>query len=65
MCECILLLEFMENHPELQSGKFSKDFTFKHAEILWCEVTAELHEVPGAQKEWKKWRKVSTFLSLF
>ncbi|EFN80913.1 hypothetical protein EAI_11606, partial [Harpegnathos saltator] len=51
------IAEFMRKHPELHSGKFSATFTFKHAQKLWEKVTAELHEIPGAQKEWKQWRK--------
>ncbi|XP_071582266.1 uncharacterized protein [Temnothorax nylanderi] len=52
-----LLVEFMRKHPELQSGKFSATFNYKHAQKLWEKVTAELHKIPGAQKEWKQWRK--------
>lgn len=48
----------MGKHPELQSDKFSATFTFKHAHKLWEEVTEKLHEIPGAIKEWKQWRKV-------
>lgn len=53
------LLEFMENHPELRSGKFSQQFTFKKAQKLWLELSEKLNAYPGAQKEWKQWRKVS------
>ncbi|KYN19190.1 hypothetical protein ALC57_08480 [Trachymyrmex cornetzi] len=47
----------MTKHPELQSGKFSATFTYKNAQKLWEEVTAQLHQIPGAVKEWNKWRK--------
>ncbi|XP_018397679.1 PREDICTED: uncharacterized protein LOC108781168 [Cyphomyrmex costatus] len=52
-----LLIEFMQKHPELQSGKFSATFTFKHAQKLWEKATDELHKIPGAVKSWKQWRK--------
>ncbi|XP_018363951.1 PREDICTED: myb-related transcription factor, partner of profilin-like isoform X1 [Trachymyrmex cornetzi] len=52
-----VLIEFMTKHPELQSGKFSATFTYKNAQKLWEEVTAQLHQIPGAVKEWNKWRK--------
>lgn len=48
----------MQKHPELQSGKFSATFTFKHAQKLWEKATDELHKIPGAVKSWKQWRKV-------
>ncbi|XP_011858776.1 PREDICTED: uncharacterized protein LOC105556303 [Vollenhovia emeryi] len=47
----------MRKHPELQSGKFSATFTFKHTQKLWEEITTELHQIPGAVKDWKQWRK--------
>ncbi|XP_046735005.1 uncharacterized protein LOC124404716 [Diprion similis] len=49
--------DFMSNHPELTSGKFSSSFTVKHAQNLWAEVTGKLHEIPGAFKTWQQWRK--------
>lgn len=52
----------MRKHPELQSGKFSATFTYKHAQKLWEKVTTELHEISDAQTEWKQWRKVCTIL---
>ncbi|CAH0558662.1 unnamed protein product [Brassicogethes aeneus] len=51
------LIEFMGKHPELQNGKFTQTFTFKHARKMWEELTNNLNAVPGATKDWKKWRK--------
>lgn len=60
-----MLCEFVESHPDLASGKFTKDFTKKKAESLWKEVGEALNGVPGAVKEWKDWRKVRmTYKSL-
>lgn len=53
----------MRKHPELQSGKFSAAFTFKHAQKLWERITDELHQIPGAVKNWKQWRKVYTIMT--
>ncbi|XP_066585425.1 uncharacterized protein [Prorops nasuta] len=52
-----LLVDFMEKHPELQSGKFSKEFTHTKARNLWEEIAALLNQIPGANKPWDKWRK--------
>lgn len=52
----------MRQHPELQSGKFSATFSIKHAQKLWEQVTEELHQIPGAVKSWKQWRKVCIIL---
>lgn len=49
------LVEFIENHPRLKSGKFSNEFTFKDAQTLWMEITHILNSMPGAKKEWKLW----------
>lgn len=58
-----MLIEFMQQHENLQSGRFSKDFTFKKAQGLWQEISLRLNAVPnGAKKEWKQWRKVSTII---
>lgn len=53
-----LITEFLKNHPNLQTGKFSKEFTFKKARALWEELTITLNSVPnGAKKDWRQWRK--------
>lgn len=55
-----MLLEFMKQHPELRSGKFSATFTAKDAQKLWIALAEELHKISNAAiKEWKQWRKVS------
>ncbi|XP_043467553.1 uncharacterized protein LOC122501854 [Leptopilina heterotoma] len=52
-----LLIEFVGRNPDLQSGKFSNTFTTKDAQKCWEEIATELNKVPGAEKEWKQWRK--------
>ncbi|CAG9762659.1 unnamed protein product [Ceutorhynchus assimilis] len=53
-----ILVEFMQQHEDLQSAKFTKEFTFKKAQHLWNEIALKLNAVPGgAHKEWKMWRK--------
>lgn len=54
-----ILIDFMKNHENLQSGKFSNNFTYRKAQQLWQEVTIMLNSVAGgASKDWKKWRRV-------
>ncbi|XP_071651737.1 uncharacterized protein [Temnothorax longispinosus] len=52
-----LLTEYMTNHPNLVSGKFSKTFTVDHAAKLWQEIAEILNACNGAEKNWKAWRK--------
>ncbi|KAJ8914164.1 hypothetical protein NQ315_016243 [Exocentrus adspersus] len=51
------LLQYIEEHPELQSGKFTQNFTFKKAQSMWKELSTVLNSMPGAQNDWEKWRK--------
>lgn len=61
-----ILVEFMKQHEDLQSGKFTREFTFKKAQNLWNEIAEQLNAVPGgARKEWKMWRKVSCMCKKF
>lgn len=61
-----MMVEFMKEHPELRSGKFSAKFTTQNAQQLWMVLAQELHKIPnGAVKEWKQWRKVSREIRMF
>ncbi|KAJ8926656.1 hypothetical protein NQ314_020958 [Rhamnusium bicolor] len=51
------LIQYVEEHRELQSGKLSQQFTFKKAQCLWKELANILNSMPGARKDWEKWRK--------
>ncbi|CAH1107064.1 unnamed protein product [Psylliodes chrysocephalus] len=51
------LIQFMEQNPDLGSGKFTKKFTFKTGQELWMQITQILNSLPGAKKDWRQWRK--------
>lgn len=54
-----ILLEYIKGHPNLQTQKFTKDFTFKKAQQLWEELALLLNSVAGGPKKtWMQWRKV-------
>ncbi|CAG9764633.1 unnamed protein product [Ceutorhynchus assimilis] len=52
-----LMLEFIKKNQKLISGKFSNEFTQKQSQSLWQELTTLLNSCPGANKDWKAWRK--------
>lgn len=52
---------FLKLDPQLLSGKFSSTFTFKTAQKRWEAISESLNAMPGAVKDWKKWRKASNF----
>lgn len=59
----VLLLEFLKNQEQLQSGRFTNTFTHKKAQQLWEEIATILNAVPGgAEKDWKQWRRVGFLL---
>lgn len=58
-----LMVEFLKNHKELTSGKFSQQFSKQESIKLWEELTIILNSIPGPKKTYKDWRKVSTCLS--
>lgn len=60
-----ILINYIEQHPELKSGKFTQSFTVKEGQSLWLKVTGQLNAAPGAQKTWQKWRKVRIFDRFF
>ncbi|XP_018357459.1 PREDICTED: uncharacterized protein LOC108757385 [Trachymyrmex cornetzi] len=52
-----LLLQYMEKNPRFLSDKFSVDFTYKDATILWQKIADILNSCNGISKDWKSWRK--------
>lgn len=54
------LVLFMQDHPELNKGKFSPSFTSKYSKDLWKQIGNDLNSIVGAMKEQSKWKKVST-----
>lgn len=59
--QMIALNGFLKVDPQLLSGKFSSSFTFKIAQKRWETIAKSLNAMPGAVKDWKKWRKVSAY----
>jgi hypothetical protein len=60
-----LLIELINNHPNILSCKFSSTFTAADCRKLWEELTVCLNSVPtGNTKDWKAWRKVRKLLTL-
>ena len=56
-----IMLDFLENHPEMISGKTTDSFTPQRREKLWSDLSVCLNSVSyGPQKTPAKWRKVST-----
>lgn len=54
-----ILINFVQEHEDIQCGKFTATFTHKKMQVLWEQVTATLNSVPqGAIKDWRQWRKV-------
>ena len=56
------LIDFLEDHPNLRTGKFDKTFSYRVAAGLWEECSQILNAIPGSTKNWKSWRKVSKIL---
>ncbi|VEN40528.1 unnamed protein product [Callosobruchus maculatus] len=53
-----MLIDFLNNNPELLSGRFTAEFTKKVAQTLWEKITSSLNAVPGgSRKSWLQWRK--------
>jgi len=55
------LVDLMAHDPQLCSGKFTKFFTHKIAQQRWESIAIQLNALPGAEKNWVKWKKVSNF----
>jgi len=53
------LVELMTKDPLLSAGKFTQTFTQKSAKQKWEVIAEQLNALPGAEKSWDKWRKVS------
>ncbi|CAH2101935.1 unnamed protein product [Euphydryas editha] len=51
------LLDLLSSKPQLRSGKFSITFSHKDAQKEWEEIARVLNAIPGANKDWKAWRK--------
>jgi len=58
------IVYFIKQHPELNKGKFTQNFTKKHSQALWQELAKHLHTLVGAVKTPQQWRKVS-FIDIY
>lgn len=56
------LVECISNDMELGAGKFTTSFTHKIAKERWEKIAVELNALPGAEKPWDKWKKISIYI---
>ncbi|KAK4882318.1 hypothetical protein RN001_005637 [Aquatica leii] len=52
-----VLLQFLEDNPNVKSGKFSANFTYKTAQRSWQTIAEQLNAIGPVQKSWCQWRK--------
>jgi hypothetical protein len=53
-----MLIDYLDAHPDLKTGKFSSKFTHQDSMKLWQDIGVHLNSIPGSRKDWKDWRKV-------
>ena len=56
-----ILVQYIENHPNLKSNKLTNNFTAKDRSRLWEDLAECLNSVRGPHKDVQKWQKVSVF----
>lgn len=54
-----LIVDFIKKHDKMKSDKFTNEITLKTAHKLWEELPSILNGMPGANKYWHQWLKVS------
>lgn len=54
-----VMADYFIVNRKLIENKFSDSFTFEHGERLWNELSELLNASGKAQKDVKKWKKVS------
>lgn len=59
-----LLVELLSVDPQLNAAKFSANFTHNTARGRWENIASQLNALPGAEKSWEKWKKVSDIVIL-
>ncbi|XP_016657737.1 uncharacterized protein LOC100302440 isoform X1 [Acyrthosiphon pisum] len=52
-----LLVELLSVDPQLNAAKFSANFTHNIARGRWENIALQLNALPGAEKNWEKWKK--------
>ncbi|CAH2014328.1 unnamed protein product [Acanthoscelides obtectus] len=56
-----MLIDFMEDHPQLVSQKQTNQYTSADARKLWVELSEKLNAIPGATKQCTEWGKAWYF----
>lgn len=56
-----VMLDFMEEHPELAKGQFVGPMGRSRLKELWKQLTNELNGLGLGYKEQHKWQKVGNF----
>ncbi|CAH1106829.1 unnamed protein product [Psylliodes chrysocephalus] len=51
------LINFVENDPDIRTGKFTNKFTYKGSQQRWKIITEQLNSSPGAKNDWSSWRR--------
>lgn len=59
-----LLVDLLSLDPQLNAAKFSANFTHNIARGRWENIALQLNALPGAEKNWEKWKKVSDIVIL-
>lgn len=59
-----LLVKLLSLDPQLNAAKFSANFTHSVAKGRWENIAAQLNALPGTEKNWEKWKKVSDIFIL-
>jgi hypothetical protein len=54
-----ILLEFIEENPTLVKQRISNQYKSGDIKTKWAQITETLNAIPGVQKSWKDWRKVT------
>lgn len=50
-------VELLTPDSQLNAAKFSANFTHKIAKAIWESIAPQLNALPGAEKNWEKWKK--------
>lgn len=61
-CQKMALIDFVEENPRVKEARYDTSFTYKDGNRLWEKAALALNAIPGSQKDWKAWRKVSILI---
>lgn len=60
----LLMIDFMEKHPDFACGRLSTPSARNKFKELWRELTNKLNSLGYGERSWEKWNKVSVIRSL-